>query len=50
MSTTFHREVEAAKLLIEFKYGRNPDPPQQGTTLEDLMLDGPLAPAGLGSE
>lgn len=43
-------DVQAARLLIEFKYGKNPDPPSQTTSLEDLMLAGPLAPSGLGSE
>lgn len=43
-------DVMAAKLLWEFKYGKNPEPPSRETTLEELMLEGPLASTALGSE
>lgn len=33
----------AAKLLLEFKYGRNPEPPNNAQTLEDLFMATPLA-------
>lgn len=35
-------EWAAAKLLIEFKYGRNPEPIVTDLTLEDLMAQTPL--------
>lgn len=35
-------EWPAAKLLLEFKYGRNPDPIQTNLTLEELMAETPL--------
>lgn len=31
----------AAKLLIEFRFGKNPEPPHTGMTLEDLMAASP---------
>jgi len=36
-------DVQAAKLLFEFKFGKNPEPPHEGTTLEELMLEGPMS-------
>lgn len=43
-------DVQAAKLLIEFKYGKNPEPPSNSQTLEELFLETPAASRGLGSE
>lgn len=43
-------DVQAAKLLIEFKYGKNPEPPSNQKTLDELFLVGPLADGALGSE
>lgn len=43
-------DVQAAKLLFEFKFGKNPEPPHEGTTLEELMLATPLSDGALGSE
>lgn len=37
-------DVQAARLLLEFKYGKNPEPVQTGETLDDLMMQSPLAP------
>lgn len=36
-------DVAAAKLLFEFKYGKNPEPPSQQTSLEELIAEHPLA-------
>lgn len=33
---------QAAKLLLEFKYGRNPEPVNNDLSLEDLMAETPL--------
>lgn len=38
-------EWPAAKLLLEFKYGRNPEPIQTDRTLEDLLAETPLGVA-----
>ncbi len=43
-------DVQAAKLLFEFKFGKNPEAPHEGTTLEELMLATPLSDGALGSE
>lgn len=43
-------DVAAAKLLVEFKYGRNPEPPNNNQTLEDLFLATPLSGEALSSE
>lgn len=43
-------DVQAARLLFEFKYGKNPEPPSNQRTLEELMLESPAATSGLGSE
>lgn len=43
-------DVMAAKLLLEFKFGKNPEPVSTGQTLEDLMLQTPLADGNLSSE
>lgn len=43
-------DVQAAKLLIEFKYGKNPDPPSNSKSLEELFLASPLSQGALGSE
>lgn len=38
-------EWPAAKLLLEFKYGRNPEPVSTNLTLEELMAQTPLGVA-----
>lgn len=43
-------DVPASKVLLEFRYGKNPDAPQEGTTLEQIMLQTPLSVGALGSE
>lgn len=43
-------DVQASRVLFEFRYGKNPEPPQEGTTLEQLMLQQPLSVGALGSE
>jgi hypothetical protein len=43
-------DVQAARLLFEFKYGKNPEPPSGDKSLAELMLESPLAKTGLGSE
>lgn len=41
---TTQGDVMAAKALLEFKYGKNPEPPSNAQTLEELMAQEPLAP------
>jgi hypothetical protein len=43
-------DVQAAKLLFEFKFGKNPEAPHEGTSLEELMLSGPLQPGNVSDE
>lgn len=43
-------DVQAARVLFEFRYGKSPEPPNEGTTLEDLMQLNPLTTAVLDSE
>lgn len=43
-------DVQAARLLFEFKYGKNPEPPSNDKTLQELMLESPAAAFGMGSE
>lgn len=43
-------DVQAARVLFEFRYGKNPEPPNEGTTLEQLMQPHPLAIGTLDSE
>lgn len=40
----------AAKLLLEFKYGRNPEPPNNNVTLEELLMQTPLSSGQTDSE
>lgn len=34
-------DVQAARLLFEFRYGKSPEPPSEGTSLEQLMASAP---------
>lgn len=43
-------DVQAARVLFEFRYGKNPEAPAEGTTLEQLFLENPLAVGALDSE
>lgn len=43
-------DVQAAKLLLEFKYGKNPEPPSSQETLEELLLANPLSDHTLDSQ
>lgn len=36
-------DVQAARLLLEFRYGKSPEPPQEGSSLEQLLMESPLA-------
>lgn len=35
---------EHAKAVVELKYGKNPEPPKNDRTLEDLLWESPLGP------
>lgn len=43
-------DVMAIRLAMELKYGKNPEPPKAGQTLEDLMMENPLAQGRPDSE
>lgn len=47
---TTQGDVMAAKALLEFKYGRNPEPPNNSQTLEELFMAAPLADGRTDSE
>jgi hypothetical protein len=43
-------DVQAAKLLLEFKYGKNPEPISTEKSLEQLLMQSPLSTTGADSE
>jgi hypothetical protein len=43
-------DVRAAQLLLDFRYGRNPEPPSGDESLQDLFLRTPTSLEPLSSE
>lgn len=43
-------DVQAARVLFEFRYGKSPEPPNEGTSLEALLLATPLSQGALSTE
>lgn len=35
-------DVQAARLLLEFRFGKSPEPPQEGSSLEQILMQTPL--------